>query len=122
MVVMMSGGGEAADKALIVFDIITSLTQFGLYMAVFEAEYEALDWTDYSEAKTTVSVTECVLNTVSGIGYSTAAFFKMQQPQVSGVGLIVMQVGLVGLTIVEAAKFKTQYEEKKRTRFVAPSC
>jgi hypothetical protein len=91
-------------------------------MAVFDAEYKALDWTDYSEANTTVSVTECVLNTVSGIGYSTAAFFKMDEPKVSGVGLVVMQAGLIGLTVVEAAKFRVQWEKKRRTRFVAPSC
>lgn len=91
-------------------------------MAVFDAEYDAIGWEDYDKDKTTVSVTECVLNTISGIGYSTAAFFKMEQPEVSGVGLIVMQAGLTGLLVVEAAKFKVQYDQKKRTRFIAPAC
>lgn len=115
----MAGGPEAAEKALLVLDIVSTLTQFGLYMAVFDAEYEAVGWNDYDEDKTTVSVSECVLNTVSGIGYSTAAFFKMEQPEVSGVGLVVMQVGLVGLTAVQAAKFRVQWNKKRRTRFVA---
>lgn len=69
-----------------------------------------------------MSITECVLKTVSGIGYSAAAFFKMEQPEVSGVGLIVMQAGLVELTVVEAAKFRVQWNQKKRTRLVAPAC
>ena len=118
----MAGGGEPTEKALIVLDVISTLAQFGLYMAVFDAEYKALDWDDYDADKTTVSVTECVLNTVSGIGYSTAAFFKMEQPEISGVGLIVMQAGLGGLTVIEAVKFKVQYDAKKRTRLVAPAC
>jgi len=46
----------------------------------------------------------------------------MEQPEVSGVGLVVMQAGLVGLTDVEAAKFRVQCNQKKRTRFVAPAC
>lgn len=122
LVVFMSGGSEAAEKALIVFDIVSTLTQFGLYMAVFDAELKAQDWADYDVDKTTVSITECVLNTVSGIGYSAAAFFRLEQPEISAVGLVAMQAGLVGLTVVEAAKFKVQWEQKKRTRFVAPAC
>ncbi len=118
----MAGGGAAAEKALIVLDVVSSLAQFGLYMAVFDAEYKAVQWKDYDSDKTTVSVTECALNLVSGIGYSTAAFFKMEQPQVSGVGLVVMQGGLAGLTVLQAAKFRVQYDQKKRTRFISLAC
>lgn len=115
----MAGGGEAADKALLVLDIVSTLTQFGLYMAIFDAEYKAVGWNDYDPDKTTVSATESVLNIVSGIGYSTAAFFKMEQPEVSGVGLIVMQAALTGLMGVQAAKLRVQWNKKRRTRFVA---
>ena len=37
-------------------------------MIVFDAEYKMVEWDDYGEDKTTVSVTECALNTISGIG------------------------------------------------------
>jgi hypothetical protein len=121
LVVFLAGGGQAAEKALVVVDIVSTLAQFVLYMAVFKAEYEALDWEEYDEDNTTVSVTECVLNTISGIGYSTAAFFKLEQPQLSGVGLIVMQAGLAGMVGVQAARFKLQYNRKKRIWFVAPA-
>jgi hypothetical protein len=122
LVVFFSDAGENAEKALLVLDIISTLAQFGLYMAVYDAEYAAVQWADYDRDKTTVSVTECTLNTIAGLGYATAAFFKMKQPQMSGVGLVVMEVGLVGVTVLQAAKFKVQFEAKKRTRLVAPSC
>lgn len=118
----MAGGGVAAEKALIVFDVVSSLAQFGLYMAVFDAEYKAVQWKDYDSDKTTVSVTECVLNLVSGIGYCTAAFFKLDQPQIAGVGLIVMQGGLLAMTFVKTAKFGVQYNQKLRTRFISLAC
>ena len=118
----MAGGGEIAEKALIIMGVVSSLTQFGLYMAVFDAEYKAVQWEDYDSDRTTVSVTECTLNLLSGIGYSTAAYFKMQQPHISGLGLVVMQAGLIGLTALEAAKFKVQWNQRKRTIFIAPAC
>ncbi|KAL9106679.1 MAG: hypothetical protein Q9227_008331 [Pyrenula ochraceoflavens] len=121
LVVFFAGGGEAADKALLVLDVISAIAQFGLYMAVCDAEYSATKWADYDPDVTSVTVMECVMNLLAGVGYSAAAFFKLQQPIVSGVGMIVMQGGLVGLSVVEVAKFKTQYEKNRRARLAAPA-
>jgi len=51
-------GGEAADSVLVVLDLLATLVQFGLYMAVEDAEYGAKHWEDFDADKMAVPITE----------------------------------------------------------------
>ncbi|RAQ76530.1 hypothetical protein COH20_010367 [Aspergillus flavus] len=108
------GSGTARDKVLLVLDLATCLTIFGLYQAVGAAEIEAgSSWEDYNLESTITGIQGSVLNGVSGIGYFIAYMFQEEVP-VSGVGLAILEAATGGLAALEGIKWKIDHDRQKR--------
>ena len=69
--------GESAEKALLVFDLVSSLVNFGLEQAACISEIDdGSSWKDYDGEVTSMTSVSSGLNAIAAIGYFTAFMFK----------------------------------------------
>ena len=122
LVALFLDGGEAAEKALLVFDLVSSLVNFGLEQAACISEIDdGSSWKDYDGEVTSMTSVSSGLNAIAAIGYFTAFMFKKDEVEVTAVGMVVLEIGTVGLAVVEGVMFKWQYDKDRKTRLIIPS-
>jgi hypothetical protein len=78
-------GGEKAEKAILVVEILVGLVNFGMYEAVYYYEGQATvqTWSEKDNTRTGMNIANNTLNTVAGIGWFTTMMFKVSQPEVA---------------------------------------
>jgi len=111
---LFAGGGEDAEKALLVFDFISALVNFGLQQATSIAEANAgKTWQDYDDETTIVGSISSGLNAVAATGYFAAFMVKSEQPEVAAVGLVILEAGTIGVAVTQGLSYKRAYDRKK---------
>lgn len=122
LVHLFAGGGEAAEKALLVFDVLSALTNFGLQQATYAAEIDqGSKWKDWDNDDNTMGTVSSGLNAIAAIGYFGAFLTGAEQPEVAAVGLVILEAGTVGLAVMEGVRFKKAYDKRAKTRLLPPS-
>ncbi|KAF7870614.1 hypothetical protein EAF04_004358 [Stromatinia cepivora] len=122
LLVLFLEGGEDAEKPLLVFDLVSSLVNFGLEQAACISEVDdGSSWKDYDGDVTSMTSVSSGLNAIAAVGYFTAFMFKKDQVEVTAVGMVVLEIGTVGLAVVEGVIFKWQYDKDRKTRLIIPS-
>jgi hypothetical protein len=111
---------EVIEKISACVDFAVTLANFGLYQAVYYYELKE-EWADKDDITTNLCVVNNTLNAIAGIGSFTANMGKLEQPEMTAIGVVVMTVGKYGLTAMEGFMFERQYEKNKETRLVTPS-
>ncbi|KAH0372867.1 hypothetical protein KCU65_g919, partial [Aureobasidium melanogenum] len=120
-VAFFAKGGETADRVVLALDLLTVLANMGLSIATGVAEHQAgHSWKDYEEDATNTSFVTTGLNTLAGIGYFTAFFFKTN-PDISAGGAAVMIGTMGGAAALQGIVLKLQYDAKKRPVITSPS-
>jgi hypothetical protein len=113
---------DSADKAMLVFDLISALVNFGLQQATSIAEVDAANtWKEYDPAAVGMGSLSSGLNAIAAVGYFTAFMFKLEDVEITALGVVVLEVGTVGLAVVEGILFKFQYDKQRKARMVVPS-
>jgi hypothetical protein len=111
---LFAGGGVAAEKALLVFDLVSALVNFGLQQATSAAEAQAgSTWQDYDNETTIVGSVSSGLNAVAATGYFAAFMAKAEVPEVAAVGLVILEAGTIGLVVTQGLSYKRAYDRKK---------
>jgi hypothetical protein len=111
---LFAGGGKGAAKALLVFDMISALVNFGLQQATSVAEAKAgSTWKDYDDATTIVGSASSGLNAIAATGYFAAFMAGAENPEVAAVGLVILEAGTIGLAVTQGISYKRAYDRKK---------
>lgn len=78
-------GGDKAEKAVLVAEILVALVNFGMYEAVYFKEGQATvqTWAEKDDDKTIMNIANNTLNTIAGVGWFTTMMFKISQPEVA---------------------------------------
>ena len=78
-------GGDKAEKAVLIAEILVALTNFGMYEAVYYKEGQAMvsQWSEKDDTRTIMNISNNTLNTIAGIGWFTTTMFKISQPEVA---------------------------------------
>ena len=99
------------EKGLLVFKLLAALITFGLAEAadIAEVENKAV-WRGYDDERNTLRIISDGLTLVSGVGYFLAYMFREDQPEVTVVGVIVLEAGYVGLGIAKGLAYKREWD------------
>ncbi|KAJ9657998.1 hypothetical protein H2198_003967 [Neophaeococcomyces mojaviensis] len=116
LVHLFAGGGEDAEKALLVFDLLSALTNFGLQQAVYATEISQSSRWNRTMMKTQWDSSG--LNAIAAIGYFGVFLAGKEQPEVAVVGLVILEVGTVGVVVMEGVRFGRAYHLEKKTRLL----
>ncbi|KAJ5175562.1 uncharacterized protein N7482_001439 [Penicillium canariense] len=113
MAATKAGGleNELVDQIMLAIDLLTAMVNCGLYTAVYVKELDAKSWKGYDEGSTLLSGANTLLETVTAIGYFTAATFKEKAPHATLVGLGCMQIGAVGAIVTKGVEFRLTYKK-----------
>ncbi|KAG7418292.1 hypothetical protein Forpe1208_v003738 [Fusarium oxysporum f. sp. rapae] len=113
-------GKGSVEKVVLVLDLLTVFANLGLSVAVGVEETKAADsWKDYDkEAKETGFITSG-LNTLAGVAYFTAFFFKAN-PEISSASAAVMVGTVAAGAALEGMVFKLQYDKTKKAALPSP--
>lgn len=113
MAATKAGGlqNEFVDQIMLAIDLLTAMVNCGLYTAVYTKELDAKSWKGYNEGSTLLSGANTLLETLTAVGYFTAATFKEKAPHVTVVGLGCMQIAAVGAVVTKGVEFRLKYEK-----------
>ena len=100
-----------ADQVMLCIDVLTVLTNFGLYSAVYIQELDDPKWKDYDEELTLANGADNFLEAIAGIGYFVSFTFKDKEPNMTLVGLGCMQVAGYGAIVTKGVHFGLQYKK-----------
>lgn len=117
---LIVGENPMMEKVALCIDLVTCLTNFGLYSAVYYYEYDE-SWKDKDDETTTLCVIGNGLNALAGIGSFAANLGKLTDPPLTAVGVAVMAVGTYGLMAMEGFMFERTYDKKQQVRNIAPA-
>lgn len=102
------------SKVVLGLDMLTTLANLGLSIAVGVAENKAEDsWDVYDRESTDIGFFLGGLNALAGTAYFTAFVFKSSQPHISGIAAGAMIGTGVGTAILEGIIFKKKYDGQR---------
>ncbi|TXC08244.1 hypothetical protein FocTR4_00004234 [Fusarium oxysporum f. sp. cubense] len=113
-------GKGSVEKVTLVLDLLTVLANLGLSVAVGVEETKAANsWKDYDKEATETGFITSGLNTLAGVAYFTAFFFKTN-PEISAASAAVMVGTVAAGAALEGMVFKLQYDKSRRVALPSP--
>lgn len=100
-----------AEQVVLCIDLITALINFSLYSAVYAKQLDATSWKDHDEEILITASADNFLETLSTIGYFTAASLKEKAPPVALVGMACFQVAALGGVATKGVSFSSEYKK-----------
>ncbi|KAF5655281.1 hypothetical protein F25303_689 [Fusarium sp. NRRL 25303] len=113
-------GKSSVEKIVLVLDLLTVFANLGLSIAVGVEETKAADsWEDYDKDATETGFITSGLNTLAGVAYFTAFFFKTN-PGISSASAAVMVGTVAAGAALEGMVFKLQYDKSRKIALPSP--
>ncbi|QGI67640.1 hypothetical protein CEK26_011593 [Fusarium fujikuroi] len=113
-------GKSSVEKVVLVLDLLTVFANLGLSIAVGVEETKAADsWEGYDKDATETGFITSGLNTLAGVAYFTAFFFKTN-PGISSASAAVMVGTVAAGAALEGMVFKLQYDKSRKIALPSP--